>query len=101
MSARHPTPWTQTDFLVGKGKKKRVEWSSITDARNEFVVESLDEETAQEIVEAVNGFAHLRQALTKIRDLANRDTDESMLAVSTRNNLMGHIANFALKGIEP
>ena len=62
---------------------------------------SLDEETAQEIVEAVNGSAHLRQALTKIRDLANRDTDESMLAVSTRNNLMGHIANFALKGIEP
>lgn len=60
MSARHPTPWTQTDFLVGKGKKKRVEWSSITDARNEFVVESLDEETAQEIVEVVNGSAHLR-----------------------------------------
>lgn len=66
MSARHPTPWR----TEGQGIHDRLrrEYWAVLDRNGIFVTDALDERTAREVVDAVNGRERLRADLRSLAD---------------------------------
>lgn len=68
MSARHPTPWRTEGRDNGKRGRQRREFWAVIDRNEFFVAEGLDERTAREVVDAVNGRERLRADLRSLAD---------------------------------
>ena len=70
MSARHPTPWR----AEGQGihDRLRSEYWSVIDSNGFFVAEGLDEQTAREIVDAVNARDRLAILVGRLADNLER-----------------------------
>lgn len=95
MSKEHPTPWTIVQYgqrytpEVKRGKRVMTKWIvqdlfALVDRRGVFVAQALDEATAKEICEAVNG----REAIeAECKELAHKLEIERYRAEVLRGQL--------------